>query len=159
MSRSSRLSRRALLSNGVRAASVIGACGVSTIQASTFSQDPRPEFAAQDLGNVLEFYFGVRDAADDASIIISAPLEVASGELVPFRVSAPGAERLAVLTDANREPLIMTMDQVLGRQAVMVGRARMDVSGHLACFALRNGRLGRSTQRVEIAGVWRQVGQ
>ena len=155
------LTRRVLLANSLRTITLLGAFGVgtSTTRASAPPRDPRPEFAARDLGDVLEFHFGIRDAADDASIAIVAPLEVPSGDLVPFRVSAPGAEKVAVLTDANPEPLVMTMDQVHGGHAVMIGRARMNGSGHLACFALRNGRLGRSTLRVEIAGAWRRVGQ
>lgn len=127
-------------------------------QASAAS-DPRPEFAATALGDVLEFYFGIRDASDDASIRIETPLEVPNGELVPFRVTAPGVEKIALLTDANSEPLIMAMDQIRDRQATMIGRARLTRSGHLACFALRNGRVGRSVRRVEISGDWREVAQ
>ena len=156
---SSKLSRRNLLLKGLRSTSLAFA-GIFTLsRESAASPDPRPEFAARGLGDVLEFHFGIRDAADDASIVISTPLEVPSGELVPFRISAPGAETVAVLTDANPEPMVMTMDQVQGSQAVLIGRARMNRSGHLACFALRNGRLGRSTQRIEIAGQWRKVRQ
>ncbi len=121
--------------------------------------DPRPEFSATALGDVLDFYFGQRDAADDASIDIVVPLEVSLGELVPFRVSAPGVEKIAVLCDANPEPLVMAMDQIRGNPAVLVGQARMERSGHLACFALRNGRLGRAVRRVDIAGSWRDVAE
>ncbi len=129
------------------------------IPSSFAASDPRPEFAATGLGDVLDFYFGIRDASDDASIRIEAPLEVPHGELVPFRVTAPGVEKIALLTDANTEPLIMAMDQIRDRQATMIGRARMARSGHLACFALRNGRIGRSVRRVEISGTWREIAQ
>ena len=153
-----KFSRRGVLrkSLGVASLSLLGLFSVT--RRSIASPDPRPEFAAEKLGDVLEFYFGVRDAADDASIEIVAPLEVPTGELVPFRISAPGAEKVAVLTDANPQPMVMAMDQFQGGHAVMIGRARMANSGHLACFALRNGRLGRSTLRIEIAGTWREVG-
>jgi hypothetical protein len=156
---SGRCSRRRFLAGGLRVLTAMCLGAGPVLRRSIAATDPRPEFSAEGLGDVLEFCFGIRDAADDASIEISVPLEVPRGELVPFRISVPGAEKIALLCDANEKPLVMTMDQVQGNHAVLIGRARMGGSGHLACFALRNGRLGRAVRRVELAGEWREVAQ
>lgn len=153
------VNRRLLLRTGVRLG-IAAFLGAGTLLRRVFAApDPRPEFSAGDFGDVLEQLFGVREASDDASIEIKVSLEAPHGDLVPFRVAAPGVEKIALLTDTNSDPLIMVMDQILERHAVMIGRARMRHSGRLVCFVLRDGRLGRAERRVEIVGDWREVAQ
>lgn len=116
--------------------------------------DPRPEFATTDIEQVLLFYFGTSDAADDASIEITAPLVTENSELVPFKIEAPGAEKIAVLTDANPEPLILAMDQITDKAGIVVGRARLRRTGYLACYVMRNEVLTRATLKINVAGHW-----
>lgn len=151
--------RRRLLLSGVRMAAALFLGAGALFRWAHAAQDPRPEFAAGEFGDALESFFGVREASDDASIEIETPLEALHGELVPFRVSAPGVEKIALLTDANNDPMIMAMDQIRDRRAVMIGHARLQRSGRLVCYALRDGRLGRSERRVQIVGAWREVEQ
>ncbi len=151
--------RRRLLLSGLRMAAALFLGAGTLFRLAHATQDPRPEFAAREFGDALESFFGVREASDDASIEIEASLEVLHGELVPFRVSAPGVEKIALLTDANSDPMIMAMDQIRDRRAVMIGHARLQRSGRLVCYVLRDGQLGRSERRVQIAGAWREVAQ
>ena len=118
--------------------------------------DPRPEFAANEIDQVLNFYFGSSDAADDASIKITAPLVTERKELVPFKIEAAGAEKIAVVTDANPEPLILAMEQIHDRHGVIIGRARLDKTGLLSCYVMRNGLLGRASQRITVSGHWKE---
>ncbi len=131
--------------------SLIGARAVS---ASEEFRDPRPEFASIDTKLILEFYFGASDAADDATIEIDAPLVSGSTELVPFRIVAPGAEKLVVTSTVNQQPLILAMDQIRESTAVVNGRARLQQTGEIVCYALRNGEIGRASRRVAISGHW-----
>ena len=66
------------------------------------AEDPRPEFSAEEIGRILEFYFGTREAADDGSIEISIPQAIENKALVPFRIQAPGAEKIALFAEANQ---------------------------------------------------------
>jgi len=120
------------------------------------SDDPRPEFAATAINQVLLFYFGTSDAADDASIDIIVPLVSEHGDLVPFKIIAPGAEKIAVVTDANPEPLILAIDQIRHSPGVIVGRARFAQSGTLTCYVMRSGVLGRASRRVAVPGHWQE---
>ena len=151
--------RRRLIRSGVRIAAAAFLGAGALFRRAYAAQDPRPEFAAGAFEDVLESFFGVRDASDDASIAIETSLEVLHGELVPFRISVPGVEKIALLTDANDDPLIMAMDRIQDRRAVMIGHARLQRSGRLVCYALRDGQLGRSERRVQIVGAWREVAQ
>ena len=123
---------------------------------ATSQPDPRPEFASAEIEQVLAFFFDTVEAADDASIRITAPLMTTHKQLVPFKIEAPGAEKIAVLFDANTEPLIMAMNQNNNSQGVVIGRARLAGSGNLHCYALRNGIVGRATLRITVGGHWQE---
>lgn len=120
------------------------------------SIDPRPEFAATTIEEVLAFYFGTTKAADDASIKIIASQIVSENQLVPFKIHAPGARKMAVLFDHNPSPLIMAMDQRLNHHGIIIGRARITTSGTLHCYAMRNDLVGHATLRLSVAGKWRE---
>ena len=118
--------------------------------------DPRPEFASTTMQQVLAFYFGSTESADDASIVITAPLVAEHNQMLPFKIKAPGAGKIAVLFDANPEPLIMAMEQPGSKSGVIVGRARLAGSGVLHCYAMRNGVVGHASLRIAVAGHWQQ---
>lgn len=120
------------------------------------SLDPRPEFASSKVEQVLLFYFGTSDAADDASIRITAPLVTENREVVPFKIHAPGAEKIAVMTDANPEPLIIAMDRVMDKSGVIIGRAQLRRTGYLMCYVMRNDILTRASARINVAGHWQE---
>ncbi len=124
------------------------------IKSALAAIDPRPEFASTEIEQVLLFYFGTSDAADDASIRIIAPLVTENRELVPFKIEAPGAEKIAVLTDANPEPLILAMEQVTDKAGIVIGRARLRRTGSLACYVMRNEVLTRASLKINVAGHW-----
>lgn len=109
---------------------------------------------------VLAFYFDTIETADDASIVITAPLSTAHKQLLAFKVEAPGAEKIAVLFDQNPQPLIMTMtmaiNQAPNNHGLMVGRARLSGSGNLHCYALRNGGVGHAALKIAVAGHWQK---
>lgn len=134
------------------AASVIQLIG--GLKTASAEVDPRPEFATTEIAQALLFYFGTSDAADDASIRITAPLVTENRELVPFKIEAPGAEKIAVLTDANPEPLILAMDQLSDKAGIVIGRARLRRTGTLACYVMRNEVLTRATLKINVAGNW-----
>ena len=119
--------------------------------------DPRPEFAAQSIDEVLGYYFGTTEVADDGSIEIIVPITTERNHLVPFKIIAPKAEKVAILTDANPEPMIMGMDQIKQSPMVLIGRARFSRSGLLYCYVMRNGILGRASRRVTVSGHWYEL--
>ncbi len=116
--------------------------------------DPRPEFAADQIATVLESALGSTDTADDATIRIEVPLVSGSKEVVPFRITAPGAEKIVVVAHPNSHPLLMLVDNIDEPVAVVTGRARLDHSGDITCYALKNGQIGRATRRIELSGHW-----
>jgi len=148
--------RRKILSTGIR----LLTAGLLPLYASITrvfaADDPRPEFAASTVEQVLGYYFGTTDAADDASIKIILPIASEHKHLIPFKIIAPSADKIAVVTDANSEPLILAMDQIKQSPSVIVGRARIERSGMLSCYVMRNGALGRSSRRVTISGYWQE---
>ena len=48
----------------------------------------------------------------------------------------------------------MAMEQIQDRAGVMIGQARLDHSGIVTCYALRDGVLGRASRRVTVSGHW-----
>lgn len=135
-------------------AAVLGVPGLVAATPALAASDPRPEFAARDIEQVLDFFFGTRFAADDASIQIVAPLVTEQRSLVPFEVRAPGADRIAVMFDGNDEPLIIALDQAGGGSGLITARARLERSGLLHCYAMRGDQLGRATRQINVAGHW-----
>lgn len=148
--------RRNILSTGIRLLAAGLLPFYSSFTRVFAADDPRPEFAASTVDQVLGYYFGTTDAADDASIKIILPIASEHRHLVPFKIIAPNAEKIAVLTDANSEPLILAMDQIKQSPSVIVGRARFERSGMLTCYVMRNGNLGRSSRRVTVSGYWQE---
>ncbi|MGB5708931.1 MAG: thiosulfate oxidation carrier protein SoxY [Arenicellales bacterium] len=148
--------RRRFLSNAIRLAMASGLLLADGITRVVAAVDPRPEFSSTEINQVLSFYFGTSDAADDASIRIVAPLVTEQRELVPFKIEAPGAEKIAILTDANPEPLILAMDQIADKTGVVIGRARLQKTGLLKCYVLRNNVLTRATRKISVSGHWQQ---
>jgi len=116
--------------------------------------DPRPEFATNRVELILESAFGTSEAADDATILIETPLVSGSREVVPFRITVPDAEKLVVVSNSNAYPLLMFVDQIRQPTAVVSGRARLNQSGVITCYALRNGQIGRASRRIELSGHW-----
>ena len=149
--------RRHFLANAIRLAMTSGLLLADGITRVVAAVDPRPEFSSTEIEQVLSFYFGTSDAADDASIRIIAPLVTEQRELVPFKIEAPGAEKIAIVTDANPEPLIMAMDQITDKTGVVIGRARLQKTGLLICYVLRNNVLTRATRKVNVSGHWQQI--
>ena len=116
--------------------------------------DPRPEFAADTIDDVLNFYFGTTESEDDASIKITIPLATVDNRLVPFKINAPGAEKIAVFTDANPKPLVMAMEQVSDRRGTLVGQAQLMHSGSIFCYVLRDGVLSHGSRQILVSGHW-----
>lgn len=149
--------RRQFLANVFRLALTSGLLLADGITRVVAAVDPRPEFSSTEIDQVLSFYFGTSDAADDASIRIIAPLVTERRELVPFKIEAPGAEKIAIVTDANPEPLILAMDQITDKSGVVIGRARLQKTGLLICYVFRNNVLTRATRKVNVSGHWQQT--
>ena len=127
---------------------------VATKSNATTPKDPRPEFATQSIDQSAEFLFETSDASDDGSIEMTIPLETGHQFLVPFKIRAPGAEKIALFFDGNEQPLILTMDQITQPEAVVIGRLRIEHPGNLICYVLRNGSIGRASRRVSVSGHW-----
>lgn len=153
---SQKLSRRRLLVSSLRYGLGLLLPLTGLIRRGFAATDPRPEFSATDVEQVLLFYFGMVDAADDASIEIEAPLTTTANTLVPFKVRARGVERLVVVCDANPQPLVLAMDRINSPVAIASGRARISRSGQLFCYALKNGSLSRASRRISIGGHWQE---
>lgn len=126
---------------------------VDTANAAT---DPRPEFSATTVNSVLDAHFGTDLAADDASIELIAPLTTERNKLVPFKVRAPGASRIAILFDGNEQPLVLCVDRRLPGSGYISARARLARSGFIHCYALRGDQLGRVTRKINVTGHWRE---
>ncbi|MGI9319705.1 MAG: thiosulfate oxidation carrier protein SoxY [bacterium] len=149
--------RRDFLASAVRLATVSVMQLVGGLKIASAAIDPRPEFSATEIEQVLAFYFGTSEAADDASIRITAPLVTESSELVPFKIEAPGATKIAVITDANPEPLILAMDQIVDNAGVIIGRARLQRTGLLECYVMRGDVLTRASLKINVAGHWQET--
>jgi len=151
--------------NARRSALRLGALAIATapvlfdrlVDAAHASTDPRPEFSATGVNGVLDAHFGTDLAADDASIELIAPLSTERNTLVPFKVRAPGASRIAILFDGNAQPLVLCVDRRLPAAGYISARARLARSGFLHCYALRGDQLGRVTRKINVAGHWQQA--
>ncbi len=123
----------------------------SGIKAEASIAYPRSAFAASSIEQILNQLFETSYAGDDASIAIRIPREAEHRELVPFRMSAPGAEKIAVIVDNNPQPLVMVMTIATPADGVVMGTLKMKTDSYISCYAMKQGQLYRAARWVRIS--------
>ena len=95
-------------------------------------------------------FFETDQSAEDASLIIDSPVEAENPGLVPFKVIAPGAEKVAVFLYPANNPLICatTLSPALGDTLTFT--ADLSEGTTLVCYALRNQQLFRRSKTIRV---------
>ncbi len=112
---------------------------------------PVSAFRTQSVDEILMRLFETNDVGEDGSIKIHAPLEAEHPAFIPFRISAPGAEKIAVVVDNNTEPLVLAMDVTGNTSGVIMGTLRMQWSSRISCYAMKQGQLYRASRFVRLS--------
>ena len=97
---------------------------------------------------VLMRLFQTSEAAEDASIVIDAPIEAEHIAYVPFRITAVGAEKLAIFVEPSDEPLAacFTLSPLSG--STVMGTLDLREGSTISCYALKNEQLYQSSRYV-----------
>jgi predicted secreted protein len=117
----------------------------------SFASYPVAAFRAQSVDDILMELFETSDAGEDGSIIIQVPLEAEHQAYIPFRISAAGAEKIAVLVDSNPEPLVLSMVPGENTDGVVIGTLQMRSSSTISCYVLKQGQLYLASRQVRLA--------
>lgn len=145
--------RRFLMRSGCCIASV---ASIIKFAAGSFSvadtANNKAEISAQDEESILTELFDTAQSAQDGSLRIDLPVEVVNPDIIPFRVAATDAERLAVLIQGNQWPLLLKTEVEHRAYCEITGMFRLEQGGEFSCYALRNGKLYKNTQTVRWHG-------
>jgi predicted secreted protein len=146
------MDKRQFIKRGLQSM-VVGVLGTLTGLKSTFSFAAYPvaAFRAQSVDDILVELFETSDAGEDGSINIQVPLEAEHQAYIPFRISATGAEKIAVLVDNNPEPLVLSMVPGKNTDGVVIGTLQVQSSSTISCYAFKQGQLYLATRRVRLA--------
>ena len=104
----------------------------------------------QNLHQVLMEFFETDQSAEDASLIIDSPVEAENPELVPFKVIAPGAEKVAVFLYPANNPLISATTVSPGLADTLTFTADLSEGTTIVCYALRNQQVFRRSKTIRI---------
>lgn len=144
------MNRRRFFNFGFKAV-IAGLAGIMGLKAESSVAFPASVFEVASVEQILNQLFETNDVGEDARIHIHVPREAEHRALVPFRIVAPGAERIAVMVDNNPQPLVMTMDIVGNANGVMMGTLKMKTASYISCYAMKQGQLSRAARWVRIA--------
>ncbi len=114
------------------------------------ASDPVSVFEMSSVEQILTQLFATNQVGEDASIDIEVVREVQHREFVPFRISAPAAEKIAVIVDNNPQPLVMTMD-VVGNCNGIIGILQMNTASYISCYVMKQGQLYRAARWAGIS--------
>ena len=131
---------------------------------SGFAKHPDTTAHSSYIDQVLTELFGTAVSGEDGGIQIDVPTEAVNQFIVPFRITARNAEKIAVLAERNTEPLIMVLETDNSRPGVVTGTFILERDSEISCFALRQGVLYKNSKYVRLAGknsqkIWNQPNQ
>lgn len=113
---------------------------------------PVTAFRETSTEHILMRLFETTETAQEGGIRIEIPAEVINPDTVPLRISAPDAERIAVLVKGNRHPLALHCESADYPEGVVIATIRLERSSEVACYVLRQGLLYWNSTPVRIAG-------
>ena len=108
----------------------------------------RANASANRVSDHLLSIFGIVQYVDDVSIKIDIPREAEHALFVPFTVTAPDTERLAIFIEEAENPLAMVVDFSDLSGPVVRGTLELHQDSTISCYALRNKQLFKSSRRV-----------
>ncbi len=131
---------------GMLAASIAG-----VFSAPSSAAIPSAAYKSNSMEEALFHLFGTREWGEDASINIQVPIEAEHHAFVPFRVSAKGAEKIAVMIDNNPQPLVIVMDEFIDSDPVMMGTLQMHSSSYFSCFVFKQNQVFRASRFIRLS--------
>ena len=145
------MDKRKFLTRGLQSilAGILGTV-LSLKPALTFASYPVAAFRAKSVDDILMELFETSDVGEDGSIHIQVPLEAEHRAYIPFRISATGAEKIAVLVHNNPEPLVLSMVPGENTDGVVIGTLQMQSSSTISCYVLKQGQLYHASRQVRL---------
>ena len=143
--------RRKLFKDGLTLCSLLLLPSLKSGSASeTISRYPYPlsAFQAQRDRDALLALFGDGEAAEDASIDITLPIEAEHAGFVPFQVIAPGAEKIALFVDSNTQPLTLVYCLHPGSGHHVRGTLKLEKSSVVTCYTYRENQVFKASRFV-----------
>ncbi len=114
----------------------------------TLGQDNSPLLEKRN--EALYQLFETTEAAEDTSIVIDTPIEAEHPTYVPFKITAVGAQKLAIFVEPSNAPLaaVFTLHPACGHS--VKGTVDMQEGSTISCYALKNDQLFRSSRYIRI---------
>ncbi len=146
------MKRRSLLKGSVAASTLLVAAGAGILKPAQLlaAEYPASTFNSTDINSALNAVFGTTDVADSADIKIKAPVQAENGAVVPVKITAKGAEQMAVVVEGNPQPLVMTLDIKEGATGYISGRVKMGQTSNLTCYAKQGGKITKASQEIKV---------
>jgi hypothetical protein len=105
-------------------------------------------------GNVEEILlelFETTDTGEDGGLEISISSQADNPNLIPFRITARHAERVAIIAESNPQPLVMVTDTTNYPEGVIIGTLSLQGPSVVSCYVLRQGYLYKNSRHVDVA--------
>ena len=146
------MKRRYLLKSAFKTLASISLFAGASVLISRVASASYPVAAFRDkkIESILEDLFGTTESGEDGAISFQIPLDAESSQRIPFRVTAQYAEKIAILAEGNKHPLILVADTSQYPQGVILGTVDLDRSCKITCYALRQGFLYRKSRWVNL---------
>jgi len=112
---------------------------------------PYSAFNSKDTEKILLEVFGTTEAGHDGSINITVPRQTTTPKVVPFSITAPGADLIALILNNHSNPLIMVAELKQNKKGRIFGVLTMERSAELGCYALREGQLQKNSRFIMIS--------
>ena len=133
---------------------MLGAGGLAPALSQTAGAPyPGRAFHSAAVDDILLRLFGTRDSGEDGSLRLNVPREAENRLVVPFRVDAGGADKIAVLALANRFPLACVADSANYPHGALLGVLKLEQSSIIACYAMKQGLLHHNSAPVRVAAL------
>ena len=104
-----------------------------------------------DLEKTLTTLFATSQAAEDTSLFIDAAQEAENPGLVPIKVTAQGAQSIAVFLQPASDPLIIAATFEPGSDPSLTFTANMEQGTTILCYALRGKQLFRNARTIRTS--------
>jgi hypothetical protein len=112
---------------------------------------PVQAFRMSSVEEILLELFETTDSGEDGGLEILISSEVDNPDLVPFRITARHAEKVAILAENNTHPLVMVTDTRNYPEGVIIGALALQRPSVVSCYVLRQGYLYKNSRRITIA--------
>ncbi len=124
--------------------------GLTALPRPASSDYPLDAFRSESVSEVLQILFGTTDAGEDGGINIELSPQAESRQRIPFRITAPYTDKIALLVEQNRHPLVLTVDSNHYANGVIIGTMDLAQSSVVSVYTFRQQQLYKHSRRLRV---------